>query len=211
MVSIGGVLCLGAVVVNPGLQTPEKDIGKWLLSPWVGKDKQESLLRLFAGLGVIQKLKLYHICNGKYNKNTISNNKSVKDVFLTKENKLIKLKDKGDSSDLTTLSVDNEKHLLVTTSKNLNVTQVGKLDIDKILTNFTQYEDGFTMSLCVCIRSSSDFQKMKQRIEDTNKELKTILDKEDTIILDWNEAYKLQSKLSKTKNNKNKNNSKKHF
>ena len=67
------------------------------------------------------------------------------------------------------------------------------------------------MSLCVCIRSSSDFQKMKQRIEDTNKELKTILDKEDTIILDWNEAYKLQSKLSKTKNNKNKNNSKKHF
>ena len=49
---------------------------------------------------------------------------------------MISLKDKGDASDLTGIHVDHEKHLLLTTSKNLNKMTVGKLDIDKILTNF---------------------------------------------------------------------------
>ena len=35
----------------------ENNILTWLEKPWVGKDKQESLLRLFAGLGLIDKLK----------------------------------------------------------------------------------------------------------------------------------------------------------
>ena len=30
----------------------EENIIKWLEEPWIGKDKQESLLRLFAGLGL---------------------------------------------------------------------------------------------------------------------------------------------------------------
>ena len=29
----------------------------WLEQSWTGKDKQESLLRLFAGLGLIEKIK----------------------------------------------------------------------------------------------------------------------------------------------------------
>ena len=33
-----------------------KSIISWLEIPWEGKDKQESLLRLFAGLGLIKKL-----------------------------------------------------------------------------------------------------------------------------------------------------------
>ena len=39
----------------------ETHIITWLEKPWVGKDKQESLLRLFAGLGLIDKLKSYDI------------------------------------------------------------------------------------------------------------------------------------------------------
>ena len=72
---------------------------------------------------------------------TIIKNTTIKDVIYNKEDNLINLKDKGDSSDLTGINKENEKHLLVTTSKNLNKTQVGKLDIDKILTNFKQYQD----------------------------------------------------------------------
>ena len=177
------------------LQLHEEDnIIPWLKEQWDGKDKQESLLRLFAGLGVIKKLKPYDICKGNYNKKTITKHTKIKDVFYNQENKPINLKDKGDSSDLTGINKENKKHLLVTTSKNLNKTQVGKLDIDKILTNFKQYQaDGYTMSLCICIRDNNDFENMKKKIEESNRELKTLLEKEDTTIIDWNDlnqAYK---------------------
>jgi hypothetical protein len=166
----------------------EVNIIKWLEQPWVGKDKQESLLRLFAGLRLIDKLKLYDICKGNYNKKTIIKHTNIKDVFYNQEDNLINLKDKGDSSDLTGICKENEKHLLVTTSKNLNKTQVGKLDIDKILTNFEQYNvDGYTMSLCICVRNNTDFQNMKKNIEESNQQLKLLLEKEDTIIIDWND------------------------
>ena len=171
------------------LQSYEKNtIITWLEEPWIGKEKQESLLRLFAGLGLIDKLKQYDICKGNFNKKTITKHTTYKDVFYNEENNLSKLKDKGDSSDLTGIFKENEKHLLVTTSKNLNKTLVGKLDIDKILTNFQQYKvDGYTMSLCVCVRSNTYFQTMKQNIEKTNEHLKSLLEKEDTIIMDWND------------------------
>ena len=169
----------------------ENDILTWLEEPWVGKDKQESLLRLFAGLGLIDKIKNFHICHGNFNKKTIEKNINIKNVFYDKKNKIINLKDKGDSSDLTGVHKDNDKHLLVTTSKNINKTQVGKLDIDKILTNFQQYKN-YKMTLCVCIRYKRDLENMIKRIEHSNSKLKTILEQKDTIIIDWydlNQAY----------------------
>ena len=103
------------------------------------------------------------------------------------------LNDKGDSSDLTGINKKDEKNLLVTTSKNINKMLVGKLDIDKIITHFGQYkEDGYTMTLCICIRNKNDFQDMQKGIEKSNKQLKLYLEKEDTIIIDWddlNQAY----------------------
>ena len=176
------------------LQTIEDtDILSWLGTPWKGKDKQESLLRLFAGLGLIVKLKSFHICKGNFNKKTITKHNTLKDIFYDSEDNPINLKDKGDSSDLTGICRENPKHLLVTTSKNLTKTQVGKLDIDKILTNFKQYhDDDYTMSLCVCVRESSQLEETKSRIERSNHRLKRLLEKEDTIVIDWddlNEAF----------------------
>jgi len=167
---------------------------EWLKEPWEGKDKQESLLRLFAGLGCIEKLKDYQICKGNFNLRTIQKQSSIYDVFFdTYSGKLISLKDKGDASDLTGIHADHEKHLLLTTSKNLNKMTVGKLDIDKILTNFQPYvQENYTMTLCFCIRRQEDFQLMKKNMETTNKQLKLILDKPDTLIIDWedlNQAF----------------------
>jgi len=116
----------------------EYNILTWLEKPWVSKDKQESLLRLFAGLGLVDKLKPYHICKGNFNQKTLTKTNTVRDIFYNQDDNLIHLKDKGDSSDLTGICKENEKHLLLTTSKNLNRYQVGKLEIDKILTNFKQ-------------------------------------------------------------------------
>jgi hypothetical protein len=65
---------------------------------------------------------------------------------------------------------------------------VGKLDIDKILTNFNKYKaDGYKMTLCICIRNVDDFQLMKDRIENTNSDLLSLLNRTDTIIIDWND------------------------
>ena len=175
------------------LQLYEGGIIQWLQKRWVGKDKQESLLRLFAALGLIPQLTRFHICKGNYNEKTITKIVTKKDIFYNEFNNPNNLKDKGDSSDLTGICKDNEKHLLVTTSKNLNKTQVGGLDIDKILTNFQQYKDeGYSMTLCICVRSKDEFQNMKKRVEKSNHELKSMLENEDTIIIDWNdlnEAY----------------------
>jgi hypothetical protein len=43
------------------------------------------------------------------------------------------------------------------------------------------------MSLCVCIRNRIDFETMKKNVEKTNHQLKSLLEKEDTIIIDWND------------------------
>ena len=60
----------------------KNNIIEWLKDPWTGKDKQESLLRLFAGLGFIKKLNSYHICNGNYNEKTLTKKNYNKGCIL---------------------------------------------------------------------------------------------------------------------------------
>ena len=84
---------------------------------------QEGIAKIFAGLRSIDKLKNYDLCKGNFNKKTITKNTSYRDVFYNEKNNLINFRgNKGDSSDLTCISKSNDKHLLVTTSKNLNKT-----------------------------------------------------------------------------------------
>ena len=176
------------------LQSYEKnDITEWLKIRWKGKDKQESLLRLFCGLNLIVKLENYSRCKGNFNLKTIEQFNTIKDNFFDENQNLIYLKDKGDASDLSCVSKNNNKNILITTSKNIKEINIGDLDIDKILTNFVQYSDLYTMTLCICIKSIEKYEKMKSKIEQTNIQLKKYLDKTDTIIIDWNDlndAYK---------------------
>ena len=177
------------------------DFESWLKTPWKGKDKQESALRLLTGLGCVMKVDNYTVCKGNFNRRCIEPHESKKDVFYHEKKIPIKLKDKGDSSDLTGIHKEDYKHLLVSTSKNKprKNMQVGELDIDKIMTNWPQYEcDGYKITLCVCVRSIDDFNDMKRNIEKTNWKYKEILEREDTIVIDWddlNDAYH-QFKLS---------------
>ncbi len=177
------------------LKNNKIDLKSWLEEKWEGKDKQEVLLRLFGKLGLINKLNNYTVCNGNFNLKNITKQESFNDIFYNKSNKLINLKDKGDSSDLTLIHNKNDKHLLAITSKNINKMNVDNLDIDKILTNFNKYEkDGFKMSLGICIRDINVFNEMVKNIEYTNNDLKNIIIKEDTIVIDWNdliESYNL--------------------
>ena len=157
----------------------------WLPIRWQGKDKQESVLRLFAGLNLIRKLNNYKACSGNFNKMTIEPITDYKRVFY-KDNRFTRLKDKGDSSDLTCVHKDDEKHLLVTTSKNLNDTHIHNLEAEKISFYFQQYKEiGYTMKLCICVREIQDHKLMLNRSEISSKKLLDYI--EDAIVIDWND------------------------
>jgi hypothetical protein len=183
-------------------QYEDISIISWLQdNSWHGKDKQESLLRLFGGLNLIEKLRNYTVCKGNFNLKTIQKHTSFKDVFYNEDkNEFVFLNDKGDSSDLTCISNHSDKHLLVTTSKNLNKTNIGNLDVSDIITNFQQYKDegGYSMTLCICIRDCNDFKAMIKRVEKSSKKLKTVVENEDNIVIDWkdlDQAYKEFKKI----------------
>ena len=175
---------------------------EWVKEPWSGKDKQESTLRLFTGLGLIGKLDNYYICNGNFNKQTIKKQKSMRELFY-KERKETMLKDNGDSSDLTLKSKNNEKHLAITTSKNKNKLNITNLDLEKMITNFKPYEEnGYTMSPIICTRNNKETKEMLKRTKNSSSNTLDIIS-DDTIFIDWDDlnlAYQLFKKEFKDKN-----------
>jgi len=175
---------------------PEDNILNWLKVPWVGKDKQESLLRLFAGLGLLPKLNQYHICKGNYNQKTITKHNTKKDIFYNEKNNRINLKDKGDKSDLTMLDIENDKKILVTSSKNKQNKKnegIGKYDIRDLHSIYSsKYSDYDEMSYCLVTKNKETFMKKVKASEKCNEDIKEIILRENTIIIDWtdlNEAY----------------------
>ena len=168
----------------------ENSIIPWLEESWRGKDKQESLLRIFAGLDLFDKLKSYHICKGNFNKKTITKHTSIKDVFYTPENNLIALKDIGDKSDLTMIHSENDKKILVTSSKNReneNNEGIGKYDVREIHSIFTSEYNGYELVLCICTRNKEVFMKKVNRCGDCNEDIQKMILRENTIIIDWND------------------------
>ena len=92
-------------------------LNSFLSEKWEGKDKQESVFRLFAYMGLIPDFTNYSICDGNFNNGSIRPNTNKKILFQSS------LKDKGDKSDLSLMKDDNE--LIITTSKNLDKYGVG--------------------------------------------------------------------------------------
>jgi hypothetical protein len=184
------------------LQNFNDNLFEWLETPWKGKDKQESIYRLFSYLNLLNKLNNYNVCKGNYNLQTIEKIKNMYDVFYNEKSKKIKLKDKGDSSDLTFINKNDNKNILVSTSKNINKENIGKLDIDKILTNFKQYENNYTLSLCLVIRDIKKFNKMIKKVEKTNHLLLEYVNKNDTILIDWNDLNEAFIQFKKIYKNK---------
>jgi hypothetical protein len=170
---------------------------EWLKDNWQGKDKQESVLRLFSYLNLINKLDNFTLCKGNFNLATIKELKSLKDIFIDKMGQYIYLKDKGDSSDLSGQNKKDPYNILATTSKNIEQLYINKLDIEKIVFNFQKFKDAdkmYKLTLCIVIRKIDDFYNMLKRINDSNKFLKEFLLTIDLIIIDHNDlntAFKL--------------------
>ena len=176
------------------LQNYEDNFIEWLSLSWKGKDKQESVLRLFAGLGLIKKLEKYTICKGNFNEGTIIPHNNIKDVFYTSQNIPINIKDKGDKSDLHGQIIKNEKKIIMaTTSKNLNDEHIGDLDLRDIKCIFYEKYKDWELHLCLCIRDSTRTKNMISRVCKANTDLQELLEKNTTIIIDWNDLYEAYS------------------
>lgn len=166
----------------------DKNILDWLKQPWIGKDKQESVMRLFAYFGLLSKLTDFTMCNGNFNLQTIEPFKSYNEIFYDNNNKLNKLKDSGDSSDLTGINKKNNKNIIVTTSKNINKLNIGKLGISQIFMNAQKYKDkGYIITYAFCVRNIEEFNIMKNSTHNSSTDLLEIIETETTIIIDWND------------------------
>ena len=158
---------------------------EWLENNWEGKDKQESILRLFAFLKLVNKLNKYTLCSGNFNLFSIE--KIIdKKQFFTKF-----LKDNGDYSDLTCINDNNQRDILVCSSKNLNKYSIGNLGICKINDIFrNKYEPkGYTKTLCLCVRNKEEFLKCMYRSKKTSELLFNQICEKNTIIIDWEDLY----------------------
>jgi hypothetical protein len=157
----------------------------WLGKHWVGKDKQEALLRIFAVLGLI--LNDWAPCGGNFNTGTIEPYTKYEDFFYTSSRSPRKVKDSGDKSDLTCLHNKKDKHLLLTTSKNKGEYNVGKLDIADIEAIFSKMYNGYTRTFCFCVRDKNTFAKAVKNSQKTSEFYQHIISEKDTIIIDWND------------------------
>ena len=150
-----------------------------LTIPPRGKDIQESCLRLFAKLNCIEQLEEYDVCSGNFNLSTYKPIRSNYDIFYS-NNKLICLKDSGDSSDLTLLSkYDNQ--VLGFTSKNVKKIQIPKLDIDKISFN---NDSKYLLRIGICIPSSKALEKAVKAAKPTTTTKKMLEAISDALVLD---------------------------
>lgn len=145
------------------------DINTFLSNNWKGKDKQESLFRLFCYLNIPSEFNNYIISIGNYDIQTIRKSKKseIKKILSTS------LKDKGDKSDLTFIHKNNSKNLLVTTSKNIHDYHIGDLDIEKIYNIYNEkYKPlGYKIKLCIVIPNKQYYYTIIERIEENNRYL----------------------------------------
>ena len=149
---------------------------------WSGKDKLESVFRLFAYLNLIEDFNDYKICDGNYTNNTITENNNLKKLFEKQ------LKDKGDKSDLTLIK---DKTIIASTSKNLSNYHINDLDIRDILHIYeTKYKSNdFTLKLCIVIRNKDNIYKLCKNADHTSSDLVSIITNKSTVIIDYNDLF----------------------
>lgn len=158
----------------------EDTIIPFLNEKWKGKDKQESLFRLFADLNVIKEFDNYSLCDGNFNEGTLSKN-NVRSILFDKN-----LKDKGDKSDLSLISNDC-KTLIATTSKSLDSYCIGDLETDPIQLIYKQkYASIYSqLRICIVVRDKHELYELAKKAERTSKRIKDIISDPSTIIFDW--------------------------
>jgi SAM-dependent methyltransferase len=162
--------------------TDHKSIKPFLEDNWVGKEKQESLFRLFAHLQLIPDFNKYKLCQGNFNNVTIEPLSSL-DHFMKGT-----LKDNGDKSDLTLID-EESKEIVACSSKNMKDYGVGDLDVRDILYLYEQkYKQvGYKLRLCLVVRDKEILYTLIQNALKCNDDITSELLSSSTLVFDWND------------------------
>lgn len=156
-------------IFNICLSLDNKENMKDLLSfKSEGKDILETILRLFAYTNCLSSKKEWKACSGNFNLGTIQRENKMFNLFYEIKNNNIslkKIKDSGDSSDLTIM--DDRGNIIAFTSKNLSKKNMkfNNMDIDKLLMYASEYN--VKVKLGVCCREEQEFQTMVNKCKDT--------------------------------------------
>ena len=145
--------------------------------------KLEASFRLFQSLECI--LQDWRPCSGNLNLEDIELMSNIKELFENEDGSHVKIRQGGDSSDHTMINRSNDKRIMGTTSKSLKKIQSGKLDILQLKNYLKKQEKkGYQISYCIVISCKKELEKMKDRMRKTSGDIKEILDREDTIVVD---------------------------
>ena len=179
-----------------------KDIIEWLNVSDKSEAgyRQEATLKLLGSLGTIDKLQDYLPCTGNFNKKTIEQFKSYRDIFY-EQNKEIDIRgNSGDSSDFTLIHKENDKHILVISSKNLNKEKSGSIDIEKMSFYAKEYNDtGININYGFCVPDKKKTDEMMERCNSSSDALVDIYKK--SIIIDKGDLYEALCKFKSSYQN----------
>ncbi len=133
-----------------------------------GKDILESMLRLFAYTNCLSRDLDWKACSGNFNLGTIQRENNIFNLFYEIKNNNIslkKIKDSGDSSDLTIMNSNG--NIIAFTSKNLNKRNMkfNNMDIDKLLMYANEYN--VKVKLGVCCRNENEWKNMLSKCKNT--------------------------------------------
>jgi len=153
-----------------------------------GKDILETIIRLFAYTECLAKNSSefkWKACSGNFNLGTIKRENNMFNLFYEIKNNKIslkKIKDSGDSSDLTIMNENGD--IIAFTSKNLSKKNMkfNNMDIDKLLMYSNEYK--VKVKLGVCCRYESEWLDMINKCKNTTltPAIKKIISK--TIVID---------------------------
>ena len=179
-------------------ELPRIKIYKWLTieNKQEAGYRQEASLKLLGSMGCIEKLNNYIPCIGNFNMMTICKYKKYKEFFYDNENMINIRGNSGDSSDFTLISRNNDKEILVISSKNLDKEKSGSIDIEKMSFYAQKYVDkGYKVNYGFCVPDKKKTDAMMERCKSSSKDLVDIYKNINTIVIDHNDLYEAANKF----------------
>lgn len=136
---------------------------------WGGKDKLESLYRLFAYLQVIPDFNGYQVMTGCFTVDENSDKKLSGDVTIS-QLMWKKVKDSGDKSDLTLTNIEKST-IIASTSKNSENLAVGKYDLTQIYTDYIRFHANTydNLILPIVVPCKKEFEKTVKKARATTQ------------------------------------------
>ena len=148
-------------------------IKPFLQENWAGKEKQETLFRLFAYLGIIQDFKGFQVCSSSFNDNNLELSSRISTLLQKKVN------DSGDASDLTLVNKETNT-IIASSSKNKNKNGINQYGVSDLRMYYEDNHKSTYSNLIIVIvtRDKNDIQQRLTKSHKSSDKVRTILNNE---------------------------------